>query len=104
MATVVEIGIQDSYSPVHNENGNPAVYDPAWGVQDAKDHGHSPTDGSGNEGSDDLTNQTRDQMINETRKAYNAIMGSRRSRERPINVNCGIRTRCYPGGGLDVWN
>jgi hypothetical protein len=80
------------------------VYNPRWDRNDAARHGHSWKDNVGDEGTDDLTPALERELINETRRIWNSIFGSRRSQSRQIQMNCGIRTKCYGGGGLDVWN
>jgi RHS repeat-associated protein len=96
--------VQDSYSPAHNQNGDPAVYNPSWDRHAAARHGHSWKDDVGEEGTDDLDAATEREMIDQTRRIWNSIFGSRRSQNRQIQMNCGIRTKCYGGGGLDIWN
>jgi hypothetical protein len=65
--------IADSFSPAHNEKGNPAVYDPKWGPVDAARHGHSPLDSVGLEGTDDLTPSTQREIVKQTSQLYDSI-------------------------------
>lgn len=66
--------IADSYSPVHNDNGNPAVYDPRWSdpVQ-AAIHGHSPVDWAGHEGTADLSKPVEAKIEGDLTKVYDSI-------------------------------
>ena len=84
---------QDAFSPVHNEGGNPALYREAYGGAlgllgeyiDARDQGHSPTDGVGREGTDDLDRSPAREaaMVRGTRKLWERIQecGSKEMRQ-----------------------
>ena len=67
--------IADSFSPVHNEEGQPAEFDPDWGPIDATRHGHSVTNETGHENTSDLTPELRAQIVAEMRAAYDAVYG-----------------------------
>ena len=72
---------QDSHSPVHNQGGLPAEYHDRHngliGViddfRDAVDQNHTPLEGIGGEGLDDLTPELRNQMVRETQQLWSRI-------------------------------
>lgn len=74
-------GIADSFSPAHNDNGQPAVYDPAWSPVDAARNGHSPLDFVGREGTDDLDEGTKSEIVGQTSALYDSIFGDPESRK-----------------------
>jgi RHS repeat-associated protein len=79
--------IADSYSPAHNDNGQPAVYDPNWNPVDAALNGHSPLDFVGREGTDDLDAETQSTIVGQTSALYDSIFGSGANRKK-----CSLRS------------
>ena len=67
--------IADSFSPVHNQGGQPAEYDPDSGMIEATRQGHSVTDITGDENTSDLTPELRSQVVAAMRKAYDDVYG-----------------------------
>jgi RHS repeat-associated protein len=67
--------VQDSYSPVHNPDGDPAVYKdlPGPALTDGILQGHSPHDWIGGEGTDDMTDEAYRRMVQETENLFERI-------------------------------
>lgn len=76
--------MQDSYSPVHNDGGHPAVYRDLIGpdLSDAMQQNHSPTDWYGGEGTDNLTPESREAQAKGTRAILERIRNCNSQRER----------------------
>jgi hypothetical protein len=99
--------IMDSYSPVHNVNGEPQVFDPSWGMKEAEEHGHSPTDSKGHEGTKDLTPEVKGQMIKALQDAYKSVYGEAPqtdSASPSSGDHCATGASCKSGTSVEWWN
>jgi hypothetical protein len=99
--------IMDSYSPVHNVNGEPQVFDPSWGKTEAVAHGHSPFDWEGHEGTKDLTPEVEAKMIKALREAHKYVYGNEPqidSSSHSSGDHCATGVSCKSGTSLEWWN